>query len=106
MNSVPGTVKDFISPLLRSRMEKVTASVLQRNQVTLQYLLKLGWRLDQVEGAQVKSNADGTLLDLCPVSWTREDYRAFRLTGAGRRILQRLAAERAVPRGSRPATDA
>ncbi|MEA2919002.1 MAG: hypothetical protein QOJ15_11083 [Bradyrhizobium sp.] len=72
-------------------LERVKASILERNQVTLRYLQKLGWKLDQAAGGPIKSNLDGTLLATCSVSWTRDDYRAFRLTDIGRRILQRLS---------------
>ncbi|MBA7465624.1 hypothetical protein ES707_00794 [subsurface metagenome] len=79
-------------------LERVKASVLDRNQVTLQYLLKMGWQIDDAAGGQIKSSTDGALLDLRTVVWTREAYRAFRLTGIGSRILRRLSAKRARPR--------
>jgi RimJ/RimL family protein N-acetyltransferase len=72
-------------------MARVRASVLDRNQLTLKYLLKMGWQLDSNTEDQVKSNADGTMLDVRSVVWSREAYRAFRLTKLGKRILRRLS---------------
>jgi RimJ/RimL family protein N-acetyltransferase len=96
-----GATTDVFVPLLdflfdKMGIEKVRASILLRNQVTLGYLLKLGWQRDATPQAPVRSFADGTLLDCCTVSWTRDGYRAFRQTAMGSRILKRLvAAERA-----------
>jgi RimJ/RimL family protein N-acetyltransferase len=79
-------------------MARVRASVLARNNLTLQYLLKMGWELDEAAGGELKSSADGSMLDVKSVVWTRESYRAFRLTRLGKRILRRLAdAEKAAP---------
>jgi len=91
-----GATTDVFVPTLdflfdTAGVERVRASVLERNQVTLRYLLRLGWQMDQAPAAGIKSKLDGTLLGMCSVSWTREAYRAFRLTDIGRRILQRLA---------------
>ena len=78
---------------------RVRASVLLRNDVTLAYLLKLGWQRDAMPGAPVRSVTDGSPLETCTVSWTREGYRAYRLTPIGSRILRRLAsAENAAAR--------
>lgn len=77
-------------------LARVKASILERNQVTLRYLRKLGWQVDAKLESQIKSNSDGSMLGLCTVSWTRDGYRAFRQTSIGKRILQRLSgAERA-----------
>ena len=79
-------------------MARVRASVLARNNLTLQYLLKMGWELDEAAAGKIKSSADGSMLDVKSVVWTRESYRAFRLTRLGKRILRRLAdAEKAAP---------
>jgi len=79
-------------------MARVRASVLERNQLTLQYLLKMGWELDEAAAGEIKSTADGSMLGVKSVVWTRESYRAFRLTRLGKRILRRLAdAEKASP---------
>jgi RimJ/RimL family protein N-acetyltransferase len=82
-------------------LEKVRAPILKRNQITLQYLLKLGWEIDEGSETQVRSKTDGALLGVMSVSWTADGYRAFRRTRAGKRILQRIFdAERG--RTSRP----
>jgi RimJ/RimL family protein N-acetyltransferase len=91
-----GATTDIFVPLLdflfdEAGIEKVKASILERNQVTLRYLLKLGWQKDETAESPVRSHADGASLDRCSVSWTRDGYRAFRNTPTGRRILKRLA---------------
>jgi RimJ/RimL family protein N-acetyltransferase len=103
-----GATTDVFVPLLdflfdTVAIEKVSASILERNQVTLRYLLKLGWQMDPATESRIKSNLDGTMLGMRSVSWTRDAYRAFRLTDIGKRILQRLSnAERGSGR-KRPA---
>ena len=79
-------------------VDRVRASVLLRNDVTLAYLLKLGWQKDETPGAPVRSVADGSALEICMVSWTREGYQAYRLTPIGRRILRRLSSAENAPR--------
>jgi len=79
-------------------VNRVRASVLLRNDVTLAYLLKLGWQKDETPGVTVRSVADGSPLDTCTVSWTREGYQAYRLTPIGRRILRRLSSAENAPR--------
>ena len=91
-----GATTDVFVPLLdylfdTAGLDRVKASVLRRNEGTLRYLIRLGWRIDETPQAPVRSQADGTLLELCIVSWTREGYRAFRQTRMGQRILRRLA---------------
>ena len=91
-----GATSDVFVPLLdflfdTVGLETVKASILKRNQVTLSYLLKLGWQLDRAAEARVKSTSDGTMLDLCSVSWNRDGYRAFLQTAIGSRILRRLS---------------
>ena len=84
-------------------IERVKASILLRNQLTLRYLLKLGWQQDETPEVPIKSQADGTPLDRCAVRWTSDGYRAFRRTAIGSRILARLASgDRLLARG--PAT--
>ena len=80
-------------------VKRVRASVLLRNDATLAYLLKLGWQRDGTPGAPVRSVADGSPLETCTVSWTREGYQAYRQTPIGSRILRRLSsAENAAVR--------
>jgi RimJ/RimL family protein N-acetyltransferase len=97
-----GATTDVFVPILdflfdTVKIEKVRASILLRNRVTVDYLLKLGWTKEAAQEEPVRSYADGTLLDRCMVSWTRDAYRAFRQTRLGSRILQRLAASERGP---------
>ena len=71
-------------------LAKVKASILRRNQVTRDYLGRLGWQVEPVREPPVRSHADGSLLELDLVSYTREAYRDFRATALGQRILRRL----------------
>ena len=86
---------DFLFDKLE--VKRVRASVLERNQLTLAYLLKLGWQKDDAPGAPVKSATDGAPLGTCTVSWTREGYKAYRLTPIGSRILRRLTSAESAP---------
>lgn len=91
-----GATTDVFVPLLdflfdTLGLDTVRASILQRNQMTLRYLLKMGWQIEEAPEAQIKSNSDGTMLGMRSVSWHREAYRAFRLTDLGSRILRRLS---------------
>ena len=72
-------------------VERVRASVLLRNEVTLAYLLKLGWQRNETPGSPVRSITDGSSLETCMLSWTRDGYHAFLRTSAGRRVLRRTA---------------
>ena len=80
-------------------IERVRASILDRNRVTLTYLQKLGWQQDPVPEAPVKSYSDGTPLERWSVSWTREGRDSFLATPIGRRFLQGLSTERSARRG-------
>jgi len=80
-------------------IERVRASILDRNRVTLTYLQKLGWQQDPVPEAPVKSYSDGTPLERWSVSWTREGRDSFLATPIGRRFLQGLWTERSARRG-------
>ena len=71
-------------------VKRVRASVLERNDATLAYLLKLGWQKDEAPGVPVKSVTDGSVLGTCTVSWTRDGYKAYLQTPIGSRILRRL----------------
>jgi len=103
-----GATTDVFVPLLdflfdKAGIDKVRASVLLRNQVTLSYLLKLGWQKEDTPQPPLRSHTDGSLLECCIVSWTRDGYHAFRRTELGSRILHRLAAAEQKPAASRPA---
>jgi RimJ/RimL family protein N-acetyltransferase len=75
------------------RVKQVRASVLLRNQVTLAYLLKLGWQRDDAPGLPVRSVSDGSTLETCMLSWTREGYHTFRRSPVGCRILRRTSTD-------------
>jgi RimJ/RimL family protein N-acetyltransferase len=54
------------------------ATALARNHAIIHYLLKSGWTLDQKLERNVKSQSDGTMLDLCLFSITRDAWRAWK----------------------------
>ena len=62
-------------PMLRS-------SVLAHNLVALQNTLQHGWVHEKTLPKKVRSHRDGTMLDLCLVSYSREAWRAGRGTKA------------------------
>ena len=72
-------------------VERARASILLRNQVTLAYLLKLGWQRDEAPGTPVRSITDSSMLETCMLSWTRDGYYAFLSTPAGSRVLRRVS---------------
>ena len=57
-------------------LQTMMATALARNKVIVDTLLKAGWRLDQTLKQNVKSHADGAMLDLCLLSLSRETWRA------------------------------
>jgi RimJ/RimL family protein N-acetyltransferase len=67
---------DYLFDTLRLKM--LLASVLPRNAIHIEAMLKHGWKLDQTLKNHVKSNADGTMLDLCLFSLTRDAHRAWK----------------------------
>jgi RimJ/RimL family protein N-acetyltransferase len=90
------TVNTFI-PLMKFvfddlELKRVRVSVLERNQTTLQYLLKLGWELDPEPESPVRSHSDGALLVRRSMSWTRDGVQTWLNGALGRRIVQRMQA--------------
>jgi len=67
---------DYLFGTLRLKM--LLASALPRNNILINSMLKRGWKLDQTLKNHIKSNSDGTMLDLCLFSLTRESWRAWR----------------------------
>jgi len=59
-------------------MNTSMASVLAHNASMIHYLLKHGWKLEQTLKQNVKSHADGSMLDVCLFSLSREDWREWR----------------------------
>lgn len=97
-----GATTDVFIPLLKFlfddvQIERVRASVLLRNEVTLAYLLKLGWQRDEAPAPSVKSSLDGSMLETCTVSWSRDGFRAFLQSRIGSRVLRRMAMSESVP---------
>jgi RimJ/RimL family protein N-acetyltransferase len=72
------------------KLKRVRASVLERNETTLQYLLKLGWQLDTEPESPVRSHGDGALLVRRSISWTRDGVQTWLNSPLGRRIVQRM----------------
>jgi RimJ/RimL family protein N-acetyltransferase len=109
-----GATADTFIPMLDYMFEEVglnkaKASILVRNEITIRYLLKAGWQLDQAPAKQVKSTSDGTMLAMTSISITREAWRAWKATNVAQRVVQRINnTERARARGplphARPAT--
>ena len=54
------------------------ATVLAHNGVINHYLRKTGWKLDGTVKGHVKSHADGSMLDLCLYSITRDEWRSWK----------------------------
>jgi RimJ/RimL family protein N-acetyltransferase len=54
------------------------ASVLAHNTPIIHYLLKNGWKLDHTVKHGAKSNADGTMLDVCLFSLSRDAWREWK----------------------------
>jgi RimJ/RimL family protein N-acetyltransferase len=75
-------------------LSKMTASALARNHLTIDYLLKAGWQLDNAAAHRIRSNADGSMLDLSSLSLTRDAWRAWKGTKTGDRLLRRVSASR------------
>lgn len=67
---------DYLFDTLRIKM--LLASVLPRNATHIESMLRHGWILDQTLKNNVRSNADGAMLDLCLFSLTRDAYRAWK----------------------------
>jgi RimJ/RimL family protein N-acetyltransferase len=59
-------------------LNKIMATALARNHVIIHYLVKTGWKLEKTLERHVKSHADGTMLDLCFFSQSRDDWRAWK----------------------------
>jgi RimJ/RimL family protein N-acetyltransferase len=59
-------------------LEMMLASALSRNTIIINTMLKHGWKLDKTMKNHTKSNSDGTMLDLCLFSFTRESWLAWK----------------------------
>jgi RimJ/RimL family protein N-acetyltransferase len=68
--------QDFIFETLG--ISTMLGTVLARNRPMIFYLLKYGWVLDRTADRHVKSQADGSMLDLCFLSLSRDGWRAWK----------------------------
>src|SRR5712691_720795 len=59
-------------------LKTMLATALAHNRPIIHYLLKTGWTLDKTIPRHVKSHRDGTMIDLCYFSHTREAWRAWK----------------------------
>jgi RimJ/RimL family protein N-acetyltransferase len=59
-------------------LEIIMATALSHNHAMIHYLEKTGWTLDRTIPGHVKSHRDGTPLDLCYFSQTREVWREWK----------------------------
>jgi RimJ/RimL family protein N-acetyltransferase len=59
-------------------LNTMLATALSRNRVIIHYLIKSGWTLDETRERSVKSQSDGTMLDMCYFSITRDAWRAWK----------------------------
>jgi RimJ/RimL family protein N-acetyltransferase len=59
-------------------LNTMLGTVLASNRAMIRYLLKSGWTVDKTAERHVKSQADGTMLDLCFVSLSRDAWRAWK----------------------------
>jgi RimJ/RimL family protein N-acetyltransferase len=55
----------------------MTATVLANNKAIIRYLDKTGWQLHDTLKNQAKSHADGTMVDVCLYTLTREAWHAW-----------------------------
>lgn len=58
-------------------LKVMTATVLSTNKAIIGYFEKTGWTLNQTLKNHVKAHADGTMIDLCLYSITREAWNAW-----------------------------
>ena len=59
-------------------LETMACTALAHNHVIIRYLIKTGWKLEQTLKQHVKSYSDGTMLDLCLFSISRDAWRAWK----------------------------
>jgi RimJ/RimL family protein N-acetyltransferase len=75
-NAITVPFRDYFFETLGLKVMLATA--LSHNQPIIHYLLKSGWHLDKTIPRHVKSHADGTMLDLCFFSITRDAWRDWK----------------------------
>jgi RimJ/RimL family protein N-acetyltransferase len=75
-NDVTVPFRDYFFETLG--LDTMLATALSRNYAIIHYLRKTGWTLDQTLPRNVKSQSDGSMLDMCFFSLTREAWRAWK----------------------------
>lgn len=75
-NAITVPFRDYFYETLGLKVMLATA--LSHNKPIIHYLLRSGWHLDKTIPQHVKSNADGSMLDLCYFSLTRDAWRAWK----------------------------
>jgi RimJ/RimL family protein N-acetyltransferase len=73
-------------------VDRLRASILERNTVSMRYLLKAGWQLDQAPRQQIKSTFDGSMLGVRSMSLTRDNWRAWKQSSLAKRLSRRIGA--------------
>jgi RimJ/RimL family protein N-acetyltransferase len=68
--------QDYVFETLGLRV--ILATALASNRAMIRYMFKSGWSLDKTIERHVKSQADGSMLDLCFLSLSREAWRAWK----------------------------
>jgi len=74
------------------KLDRINASVLERNTMTMNYMLKLGWQPNDAPATAMPSQADGTPLNCRSLVWTADAFRTFMNTPLGQRIQRQIRA--------------
>jgi RimJ/RimL family protein N-acetyltransferase len=72
------------------KVNRFRANILERNQVSMRYLLKIGWQVDQTAGHQIKSASDSSVLNVLSLILTRADWEAWKKTPVAKRLARRI----------------
>lgn len=64
-------------------LDRMLATTLATNTAIRAYLHKTGWTLDKTLTGHVKSHADGSMVDLCCYSLTRDAWQAWKAANLG-----------------------
>ena len=75
------------------KLERINASVLERNTMTMDYMLKLGWQRDDGPATTMPSQTDGTALTCRHLVWTADAFRAFMATPLGQRLRRQIESD-------------
>ncbi|HEX5213645.1 MAG TPA: GNAT family protein, partial [Pseudolabrys sp.] len=75
-DDIRGPFQDYIFDALG--LNTILATVLESNQAMIRYMLKSGWTFDKRSERHVKSQTDGTMLDLCFMHLSREAWMAWK----------------------------